>query len=186
MRQQFDRAVDLVGVGIPIRSFVRTVGKTLGIGTYNEIRVAVAKASDSVLIVTVRITGHTDEEYRLPVNSESRQHPAQQASAEAAKLILKRTDPAMLARYYANHDRDGARTIQIARLMLEQQPVDDETFARAYAFWSFGYILERKYDLAIAKAKEGLQHLPDNILLKNSYAYGIGASGQWMYLVGGD
>jgi hypothetical protein len=155
-----DLNVDVVGIGVPIRSFTMLVGESLGVNNRKEIKGDVVIDRDTAILF-VNITGEV-EKHRTSLNR-GLEFATDQLVTKAAESILKRSNPYVLARYYLLRDSEGCYKLGKYILNTHKDNADVEPigyFARAG-----GYLTDGKYELAEAIVREGLAKYPGDLNL---------------------
>ena len=158
--ERVDVEVDMVGLGVPLRGAVALIGEAFGVSARKKINADIF-TSDKKATVVLRVTGQPAEWFETTESMEDMKAMVRQAVDEAAKGILKFTDPKMLELYYANVKHDGPNTIKMAKYLLELSNGDPDKAGHAYDSWAWGLIYEDKLVEAEAKVKEGLRLYPD-------------------------
>jgi hypothetical protein len=154
-----DVSIDMVGLGVPVRSFIEMIGNAIGINRKKKITADITTAGNQVILV-LNISGETPERVEVPFDSNV-EIPLKTLIAEASEGILKYTNDGVLGLYYANMLRDGEKTIKLAKYRLEKYKGNTEQEARAYANWANGLLLLKKPDAAEQKIKQGLAINPN-------------------------
>lgn len=172
-----DVEVDMVGLGVPLRGAVALIGEAFGIKARRKANADIFISEGRATIV-LRVTGEPAEWFETSANLQDMKATVRQLVDEAAKGILKFTDPKMLELYYANVKHDGPNTIKMAKYLLERADGDPAKAAHAYDSWAWGLIYEDKLDQAEAKIKEALNLYPNEHVLYNTWGNVLAYSGR--------
>ena len=163
-----DVEVDMVGLGVPIRGVVTLIGEALGVGAKNKIHADIF-ASNKKSTIILRVSGQPAEWYESEGEDNDLKLHVRQLVDEAAKGILKATDPKLLELYYANIKPDGPNTIKMAKYLLEKFGDDPIMAGHAYDSWAWGLLYEEKLVEAVAKIEEGLKLYPNEHRFYNTW-----------------
>lgn len=162
---QSDVSVDVVGVGLPVRSFIELVGNAMGIQRNNKVRGEVTLEGAN-LVLEVEVGGEKSERFTAPW-SDDLGDPIKILIENASETILKHTNDETLSRYYSNVIRNGQKLVELSRFRRERYRGDDRMEALALAGWGYGFMLQGKYDEAIIKVEEALTKSKKEALVFN-------------------
>lgn len=163
-----DVEVDMVGLGVPIRGVVTLIGEALGVGSRNKIHADIFTSNKKSTVI-LRVSGQSAEWYESEGEDADLKFHVRQLVDEAAKGILKATDPKLLELYYANIKHDGPNTIKMAKYLLEKFGDDPIMAGHAYDSWAWGLLYENRLDEAQAKVEEGLKRYPNEHRFYNTW-----------------
>ncbi len=166
--ERIDVDVEMVGMGVPIRGVIALVGEALGIRKGKQISSDIVVANGKAVLI-LRISDSPTEWFEMEMSQNDIKSAIRFLVDEAAKSILKNTDPKILELYYSNVKHDGANTIKIAQYMLENFPDNPDMMSHGYDSWAVGLIYEGKMKEAEQKIKEGLGKFPNDRLLVTSW-----------------
>jgi len=155
---EVDVSIDMVGLGVPVRSFIELIGNAIGINRKKKISADITIEGTHVVLV-LNITGEAPERVEVPLDNNVGV-PLKALVAEASEGILKYTNDRVLAMYYSNYLGDGEKIIKQAKYRLEKYKGNAEQEAKAYAIWARGLIRQKKLDAAEQKIKQGLAIKP--------------------------
>jgi len=153
-----DVSIDMVGLGVPVRSFIELIGNAIGINRKKKISADITTAGNQLILV-LNITGESPERVEVTLDSNV-EIPLKKLVAEASEGILKYTNDRVLTMYYSNSLGDGEKTVKHAKYRLEKYKGNAEQEAYAYAGWANGLIRQKKLDAAEQKIKQGIAIKP--------------------------
>ncbi len=175
--ERVDIEVDMVGLGVPIRGAVSLVGEAFGISARKKINADVF-TSDKKITIVLRVAGQPAEWFETTESIDNLKAAVREVVDEAARGVLKFTDPRMLELYYANIKHDGPNTVRMAKYLLEMAGDNKEQAGNAYDSWAWGLLYEDKLEEAEAKVREGLSLFPDEHRFFNTWGNILAAMGR--------
>ena len=174
---QVDVEVEMVGLGVPIRSFISLIGDALGFHRSRKINGDIFLTNGKAILI-LRITGQQAESFEIEFVNNDLKTASRVLVEEASKTILNYTNPIALELYYSNIKHDGPNTVRMAKYLMENFPKDAEMVRHAYDSWAWGLTYEEKYEEAEQKIKEGLEKYPDDERLYNAWGNVLSAMGK--------
>lgn len=147
-----DLNVDLVGIGVPVRSFIRLLGESLGINNRKDIECDIVIDADT-LICELRIIREV-ERHKVLLNG-GIESAMGKLSNKAAESILKHTSPYVLARYYLLNDSEGS--FDLGKYILNNHSGNPDIEPIGYFAMAGGFLTEGKFELAEKEARKGLE-----------------------------
>lgn len=172
-----DVEVDMVGLGVPIRGVVGLIGEAFGVKPRRKVNADLFSSGKQMTII-LRVTSQPAEWFETSGDEEDLKASIRYLVDEAAKGILKITDPKMLELYYANIKHDGPNTVKMAKYLLEKAGDDPVLAGNAYDSWAWGLMYEDKLVEAESKVKEGLKLFPNEHRLINTWGNVLAAMGR--------
>jgi len=172
-----DVEVNMVGLGVPIRGAAALIGEAFGVSSGKKIN-ADLFSSDKKVTIVLRVTGQPAEWFETTESADDLKSTVRQLVDEAAKGILKFTDPKMLELYYANIKHDGPNTVKMAKYLLEHAGDNEEQAGNAYDSWAWGLLYEDKLEQAEKKIQQGLELYPNEHRFFNTWGNVLAAMGR--------
>lgn len=152
--EENDVAVDMVGMGVPVRAVVELMGDALGIRRKNKITADITLEGNKVVLV-VKVGKDLPERIETPMDADIG-IAVKALVAEASEAIFKYTNDRILGLYLANVLTAHEKVINLSRFQLEKYHNDPKKCAAAYARWGSALANMKKLDLAEAKLKQAL------------------------------
>ncbi len=149
-----DVAVEVAGMGMPIKGFIELIGTTLGIQRNKKIDADIFIEGTHVVML-LRVTGENPERFEVAMN-ENLGMPIKELVLEASEIILKFSNDEALQTYFGHIVRNGEKAAKLARYRLEKYRGNKHMEARMVSAWARGLCLMKKYDEAEEKIKEGI------------------------------
>ena len=155
-----DLNVEVVGIGVPIRSFVAFVSNVLGIHNQKTITMEFALNADTIML-EIRISGDVERhQAALKNNIEA---SLKKLEEKASESILKHSNPYVLARHYLG--RDSKSSYELGRYLLSKYEGNPHVEPIAYFAWAGSFFTEGNSEAGEKKAREGLVKYPHDINL---------------------
>jgi Flp pilus assembly protein TadD len=162
---QSDVAVEVVGIGLPVRAFIELVGNAVGIERNNKVRGEITIEGTN-LVLELEVGREKPERFLAPLADDVGE-PLKTLIDHASETILRYTNDETLNRYYANVIRNGQKAVELARFRVEKYAGDNRMEALVLASWGYGYLMQGKYEEALLKVDEGLKKSKQEALLYN-------------------
>jgi hypothetical protein len=159
-----DVAVDVGGMGLPLKGFIELIGSAFGIKRHKRIDADIFFEGSSVVML-VRITGERCERFETPIN-ENLGIPIRELVWKASEVISQYSNDEALQAFFGHIERDGEKAIRLAKFRLEKSKTNYSK-ARLVSAWARGLCLLKKYDEAEVKLKEGILLNPNEGRLYN-------------------
>jgi tetratricopeptide (TPR) repeat protein len=150
-----DLAIELVGVGIPVRAIVDVIGNTIGVNRKKRIKADIYFSGTRVILV-MKLSGEDPEQFET-MNNADLDIPIKELVSKAAEVILKYTDDETLQRYYAYYKQHNEAGVELAKYRLQKYSGETRKEAVILAAMADSYIRLNKFEPAMVKFQEGLK-----------------------------
>ena len=156
-----DLNVEVVGIGVPIKSVTTILGETLGIDRNKTIRGNLSIDGDT-LVFELNVNGDVEKFYAPYAGSVETAMTI--IVARASEAILKHSNPYVLARHYLLRDAEGC--FMLGRFILNKFPDDADVEPIGYFAMAGGYFTTGQIDLAEQMARAGVEKYPEDLNLQ--------------------
>jgi tetratricopeptide (TPR) repeat protein len=156
-----DLNVEVVGIGVPIRSLTSILGETLGLNNRKTITGNLSVDGDT-LILELTINGYAEKFHTAFTGSTEASMSSIVASASEA--ILKHSNPYVLARYYLMRDSEGC--FALGRFILNKHQDNPDIEPIGYFAVAGGYLTQGEFATAEGVARLGVEKYPDDLNLQ--------------------
>ena len=147
-----DVAVDMVGLGVPIRGVVELIGDALGINRKKKINADITVEGNTLALV-IKIGNEPPERMETPMQADIG-IPLKALIAEASETIFKYTNDRILALYFSNIIGDFEKASRLAKYQIEKYKEDPSRLALAYARWGSALAHQQKLEAALSKLEK--------------------------------
>lgn len=147
-------AVDVAGVGLPIKSFVELLGTALGIQRSRKIDIDFFFEAPKIVML-IKIGSNPAERFEA-VAGESVDLTIKHLVFEAAENILKYTNDEVLQTYFGLVEQIGDKQIKLAKYRLSIYRDNPKLEINAIAALAWGMCMHKRYDEAEQIVKEGI------------------------------
>jgi len=148
-------SVDMVGLGVPIRSVIEMLGKAIGVDRKRKINTIITEEAGKI-VLTVLISGGVSDRMELPLSDNSNP-PMKKLISEVSEVILKHTNENVLVPYYVQVTGELDKEIELYKFLLDKHFGDSINAGIMYVRWSRALLelgqreaAEQKLELAIA------------------------------------
>lgn len=155
-----DLNVEVVGIGVPIRSLTMMLGETMGIDNRRPISGNLSVDGDT-LVFELNIDGDVEKFYAL-FNSNIENSMAILVT-HASEAILKHTNPYVLARYYLLRNADGC--FKLGKYILNRHQDDPNVEPIGYFAMAGGHVTLRQFEVAEQIVRKGVEKYPTDLNL---------------------
>lgn len=156
-----DLNVEVVGIGVPIRSLTSILGEALGIRNRKAIAGNLSEDGDT-LVFEININGYVEKFHAT--FTESREASIASIVASASEAILKHSNPYVLARYYLMRDSKGC--FALGRFILNNHQDNPDIEPIGYFAVAGGYLTAGDFAAAERVARSGVEKYPDDLNLQ--------------------
>ncbi len=146
-----DIDIDVVGVGISLKSIIAQLRQSLGI--QRKYISGYLTINDQKLQLTVSISHRDSEVFEQAIDSLSQYTALEGLLQQASELILQNIDPIVMLNYYFQTKKEG-KNIELAKYLLIHEP---KYAAWAYLSWASGLRLENDNEGAIEMLKRAIE-----------------------------
>jgi tetratricopeptide (TPR) repeat protein len=150
-----DIAVDVAGLGMPVKGFIEMIGTTLGIARSKRIDADFFTERTTVVMI-LRITGRDAERFECNL-TDGVDASIKSLILEAAEAILKHSNDEVLQTYFGLVEQIGEKQITLARYRFEKYRDNPKMEVNIIAAWAWGLCMLKKYDEAEEKILEGIE-----------------------------
>ena len=109
-------SVDMVGLGVPIRSVIEMLGKAIGVDRKRKINTIITEEAGKI-VLTVLISGGVSDRMELPLSDNSNP-PMKKLISEVSEVILKHTNENVLVPYYVQVTGELDKEIELYKFYL--------------------------------------------------------------------
>ena len=158
---EIDLNIEVVGIGVPMKSLTTMLGETLGINRRKAIKGNLSMDGDT-LVFELNVDGDVEKFY-APFSGSVESSMAF-IVASASDAILKYTNPYVLARRYLLRNSEGC--FSLGKFILSRYADNPDVEPIGYFAMAGGYFTEGRTDLAEDVARAGVQKYPEDLNLQ--------------------
>jgi tetratricopeptide (TPR) repeat protein len=149
-----DVAVDVAGMGLPVKQVIEMVGHAFGIGGRKKIDVDIF-IEGPTLVALLKVPGQNPERFETPMDA-NLGVPLKELISKISEAILKYSNDEALQTFYGHVERNGEKAMKLARYRLEKYKGNKFMEARMVSAWARGLSLMKKYESAEEKIRQGI------------------------------
>jgi len=153
-----DLNVEVVGIGIPVRSVTDVLSKNFNIGNRRVIVASITIDADTA-ILNVMIEGRVEK--RIVVQKAGMEQLVSRLTLEAARIILKYSHPYALARHLILRDAEGMH--DLGNYLLTEYEDDPKMEPLGYYAMAGAYLTDGRYQVMESLVREALKKYPKDL-----------------------